>query len=50
MNSDSKTGRLKERETETEPGDEDGHGEGGRRPKSAVFVTWGTWVSKVLAL
>jgi len=35
---------------ETELGDEDGHGEGGRRPKSAVFVTWGAWVSKVLAL
>lgn len=31
MHSDSKTGRLKERkkETETELGDEDGHGDGG---------------------
>lgn len=52
MHSDSRTG-LSEREkgTETEVRDEDGQGDGGEAGlKLRRSVTWGTWVSRVLAL
>lgn len=51
MHSDSRTGCLKERKGRRQKsGMKTGKEMEGRRLKPAVFVTWGTWVSRVLAL